>query len=69
MDKGRARYRAVDCSVYQGGTKIAECWLGDQGQLPSDIAERIADLLNADFERFCVDVCAGHRPMNPIGDV
>lgn len=54
-----SRYRAEGFHVYQGDTIIATCNTGDQGQLASAIAERIAALLNADFERFCQSIVAG----------
>lgn len=57
------RYRADGHVVYQGETIIIQCSVGDQGQAPEAIAERVAALLNADFHRFCVAVCheAGAR--------
>lgn len=51
------RYRAEGCWVYQGDTVIIACRKGDQGQKPEAIAQRVAELLNADFQRFCEDAC------------
>lgn len=52
------RYRAEGALVYQGDAIIARCDFGDQGQAAEAIAERIAALLNDDFEAFCMAIAA-----------
>lgn len=53
---GKGRYSSDGWNVYQGEKLIATCHTGDQGQLASSIAARIAALLNADFVEFCEKV-------------
>lgn len=52
-------YRSEGCHVYQAEKHIAACFTGHQGQTADAIAERIADLLNKDFERFCMTLAQG----------
>lgn len=52
------RWRAEGCQVYQGDALVIVCHAGEDGQKPEDIAQRVAELLNADFERFVQSVAA-----------